>query len=367
MTLYTATCDTCGRPFQSKHAKRVETAMRKHSCELWTAKQEAAIRRQAREAAVDRTPQPCLHKNTTHQHGTHACYVLDKCRCNHCSTANTAYEHNRARLHAYGRFNHLVDADPIRQHIEALKKQGLGLKRIGQLAGVSQSSLGKIIYGDPVHGRQPSRRVHINNARKILAVQANIDTLADGATLDGTGTRRRLQALMAIGWSQSKLARHMGYEIRNFALLVNGERGVTAKTARTVRALYDQLWNQQPPQGTRWERSAYTRTIRYAQQREWLPPMAWDDDSIDDGSTRPWDWQEPAKKVGRGRPAEDVIEDIEFLLEHDPMLTAAQIGERLGVWRDAIQAACRRTDPPRHDLLEQLARNASLERHGTAA
>ena len=43
-------------------------------------------------------PQPCLHPNARHQHGTRTAYVADKCRCPDCCTANTTYEQNRAAL-----------------------------------------------------------------------------------------------------------------------------------------------------------------------------------------------------------------------------------------------------------------------------
>lgn len=37
-----------------------------------------------------------------YEHGTHAAYVLDRCRCDRCRQANKLYERDRARLHRAG-------------------------------------------------------------------------------------------------------------------------------------------------------------------------------------------------------------------------------------------------------------------------
>ncbi|MER7070950.1 hypothetical protein [Terrabacter sp. NPDC000476] len=362
-TLHTATCETCARPFSNRSEAQVRRALTIHSCEKWLAKQASEKRRLAREAGVDKTPKPCQHKHAHHEHGTHACYVLDRCRCADCTSANTAYERKRGRLHAYGRFGQKwVDAGPAREHVLELGRQGLGLKKIVALSGYSQGAMTKLVYGNG--SRPPTRRILRVHAEAILAVRADITTLAGGAVLDGTGTRRRLRALMALGWSQSKLARRMGYEVRNFCVLINGDRDVTAKTARSVRAIYDELWNTQPPQATRGDKGAYTRSLRYAAERSWAPPLAWDDDSIDDPAAVPDLGEQSA--TNRGRPIEDLVEDVTDLLTFEPFMTAQQLADRLG-YRDrtAVQNALRRAE--RQDLLDQLARNARLNQEGTAA
>lgn len=355
-TLYTTTCQTCGRVFTHRHEKLALRGLTLHSCDKTKARAASRERRLAREAAVDKTPKPCHHKQAQHQHGTHACYVLDACRCHPCTTASTTYERRRARSHAYGRFAlKWVDAGPVREHVLALGRQGLGLKKVVALSGYSQGAMTKLVYGS--EGRPPTRRIRAEHAKAILAVRATLDTLAGGARFDGTGTRRRLQALMAIGWSQSKLAHAMGYELRNFAHLVNATGNVTATTARAVRALYDDLWDQQPPQTTRGDKGAYTRSRRYAAARGWPPPMAWSDDEIDD----------PAAVPDTGtthRPGGRVvhIEDIEWLLQHDPLMTAQYLAHRLGVTTGAVQTAIHRAG--RRDLTDRLVRNADLARPG---
>jgi hypothetical protein len=158
---------------------------------------------------VDRTPKPCSHKNTTHVHGTYACYSLDQCRCRPCVDAVTSYERTRTRQTAYGRWQPYVDASPARQHVEELRAAGMGLKLIARHSGVAHGALAKLIYGDAQRRLAPSKRIRPETERKILAVQATIDTLGATVHVDATGTRRRLQALVAVGWSQSQLARRL--------------------------------------------------------------------------------------------------------------------------------------------------------------
>jgi hypothetical protein len=73
--------------------------------------------------------------------------------------------------------------------------------------------------------------------------------------------------------------------------------------------------------------------------RGWAPPQAWDDAQIDrpDGRPSP-DWK--PRKTSRHR-AVDIVEDAQFLREHDGYDNAspAQIALRLGVSRDQLEHA----------------------------
>lgn len=214
------------------------------------------------------------------EHGTRAKYVVEKCRCTECRAANNAGQrryHRRKAQEAWGQHEFYVDAEPARRHVRTLMAGGIGWQRISRLSGVPSGSVSRLLYGDN-HGRPPSRRLRPDTARKLLAV--TIDQAADGARIDGTGTRRRLQALVAIGWSGSELMRRLGRIPTNFGVLVGGDQ-VKAHTARAVRELYDQLWNTAPPETSREEKISASRSRRHALERGWLPPMAWDDDTID--------------------------------------------------------------------------------------
>lgn len=282
---YRRSC-ACGWSGSYDTRRKADYAKRRHSCERWTAKLERSARHQARMAAVDRTPKPCLHKEAEHVHGTHACYVLDACRCRPCSKANRVYESNRVRQHAYGRWDNYVSATAARARVLHLMSQGMGLKRIVAVSDISQGVLWKLVYGKTKADgtRTPSKRIRKDTEARILAVTLD---LADGAKADGTGTTRRLQALVALGWSQSKLGQRLGVDPTNMGPLAHGERGVLVATAKAVRDLYDELSMQLPPTESHRDKIAASRARNYARRHGWLPPLAWDDELIDDPTHTP--------------------------------------------------------------------------------
>lgn len=260
-----------------------------------------AVMAEVRAAAVDRTPQSCLHKQADHQHGTRAAYVLDRCRCNPCSEANSAAENERTRLKAYGRYNKYVNAHPVRLHLAELADYGIGLKRVAALSGIGTGTMSKIFYGVYAPGpggrngkgekiRQPSRRVLRSTAEKIYAIEPVPANLGSGQA-DHERTplaRTHLQALVALGWSQSKLATRLGMLPTNLGPVIGtstsggprarpGLRVLSRGTVDKIEALFNDLAMTLPPETNQRERIASSRARNYAAARGWLPPLALED------------------------------------------------------------------------------------------
>ena len=279
-----ATCDCgwTGGPYRSP--AQATYAVVRHSCDKYAADQARAARVRARRTDPGARVE-CTCKVARHVHGTHAAYVVDRCRCRPCRDAAAAYERTRSRQRAYGRAAY-IDAQPARDHVRALQAQGMGWKRIVAAAGLSNSVLWKLLYGDHTRSQQPSKRIRPATEARILAV-----TLDLGATVPvpGYGTRRRLQALVATGWSQTKLAGLLGMSVANFNPLIHGRdtTRVRHSTERAVTALYARLWDTPPPADTRGHRGAAKRSTALAARYGWAVPMAWDDDTIDDPDARP--------------------------------------------------------------------------------
>jgi AraC-like DNA-binding protein len=95
--------------------------------------------------------------------------------------------------------------------------------------------------------------------------------------IDATGTRRRIQALAALGHSLNALSDHLGHS-RDYLRTISARTTVEAHTEQLVRDLYDQ-WSMRA--GT------CTRTRLHAARLGWPPPLAWDDDTIDDPAAQP--------------------------------------------------------------------------------
>lgn len=283
-------------------------------------------------------PRECHHPQTKHEHGTHAAYVLDQCKCQPCRAANTRYERHRRRQIAYGRWISYIDAEPARAHVRALQAAGMGLKGIAKEAGVGGGVMTSLMYGKGT--RPPSKRIRPQTAEKILSVTS--PKLADRALVPAIGARRRIQALMWCGWSALAIAEAMGVDAQRIRGAI--ERDLTQeRTARLISACYDRMWDQAPPANDRWEQASVTRTRRYARTRGWVGPLAWDDDEIDNPDA------EAHVDTAARRTIDDLVQDFADIRDQSTDLNVS--ARRLGVTPAALEQACRRTG--RGDLLRK--------------
>lgn len=208
-------------------------------------------------------------------HGTLSRYQAGRCRCRKCRDAKNAYARHRERMIAYGRWEAYVDAEPVREHVKSLMASGLTLGRVSVLSGVTLYTLHKLMMGNPRNGGKPSSRVMSKTSKAILAVRLDLDELCDTALVDAAGTRRRVQALAALGYTLKQQAEEIGRFPTNYRTILI-QPYVSARIARGVRELYDR-WSMTPPPQT-WMAE---RTRRHAQKHGWLPPLAWDEDLLD--------------------------------------------------------------------------------------
>lgn len=347
-TRVTATCDDCGHHGTYRTRGQADYALRQHNC---TKRQAAAARGRAyaqRRAAIDRTPKPCTHANRTHQHGTYAAYKLDDCRCPPCSKAATDYGRTRERRTAYGTWQPFTDAQPVRDHVLQLMAAGVGLKRITTLTGINGGVMCKLVYGQG--GKPPTRRVRQATADKILAVRPT--DLAPGARVDATGTRRRLQALTTLGWSAAQLAHQAGLDRQVIdGAITSTRQQITQANADTIARLYDRLWNRPaaPSIGA-------SRAIARAAKAGWLPPLAWDEDQIDDPTYQParagaGDLEVDEVAVQRAISGDTVRltpreTDLAVQTLARQGLSDSQIGDRIGVTARTALRSRQRTGTP---------------------
>lgn len=250
----------------------------------------------------------CQHAGTPHQHGNRDSYALDGCRCPDCRRANALTERQRRRETAYGRWQPFTDAEPARQHLRELAKRGIGLRRAAQLAGVPYTTLTALVYGAPGAGSPPSRRVRHDTSGRILSVPLEASPLAAGARTEATGTRRRLQALVAHGWTITTLADLLGRDVASLRHTLRRDR-INTSTAIAVGELYDRLWNRPPDESSPACRQAAEHARARARRSGWSPAMAWDDmDTDPEPHPRP-----PGPRGGGNDQLDDL--DIEILTD----------------------------------------------------
>lgn len=183
-------------------------------------------------------------------------------------------------MKAYGRDHRLPkpamsDADPVREHVRALMGQGFALERIAEAAGVGRGRVADLMYG-----RRGARK-HLGHLTEIPSdVAARLLDTSSSEVIAGRvsslGSARRLQALIAIGYSQTMLAELLDKNVGNFHSLVTGARAmVVASTHDAVVDLYERL------SGSPLHGGSAERARRVAERNGWVSPLAWDDIDTD--------------------------------------------------------------------------------------
>jgi len=178
------------------------------------------------------------------EHGTNARYrwgevgddYRNGCRCYECCTAGVLYEKLRERRKARG-IDPYVDNSEARAHLEWLETQGVGLRTVSSVSGVSRSALSLIRKGT----RPVSRPETI---AAIMAVHTG--DAAAGAVIDGTRTMQLVDELLALGHTKGDLAVMLGASRK--ALQVCRRGTIRRETADKVTALYEELTRERDAQ-----------------------------------------------------------------------------------------------------------------------
>lgn len=151
-------------------------------------------------------------------------------------------------------------------------------------------------YRDDGCGCTPCRDAHSANMRRYRKQRVHRRWAKESIWLPShVGVRRRLEALMALGWSLPTLAAKLGYSYAALEKLRTREGKVLRTIAQPIFDLYDELCMTVP------EGPYALRSRRQAARKGWAPPLAWDDDDIDDPAARP--------HIG-GRVRSGVVDDI---------------------------------------------------------
>ena len=197
------------------------------------------------------------------------CYVHG-CGCEGCRAANAAAQRRRRRRKAAGFETSAIDAAPSTARVRALRELGWTVRDIALASGVGDSTISDLMRG-------VRKRVTPETAA-MLAHRLRRPRKPPRGLVDATGTRRRLQALTAHGWSVADLAPMIGRDRRNLRDLYTQD--VCERQSRdAVAALYARLWDKPAPAKSKSRSRA--RAARYG----WVGALAWD--NIDDPTETP--------------------------------------------------------------------------------
>jgi transcriptional regulator with XRE-family HTH domain len=167
-----------------------------------------------------------------------------------------------------GRYGY-VPAEPVRQHVARLRALGWTIEQIADAAGVSNWVPAQVARGT-------ARRLWKDRAEAVLSVPAEPRDSHRG--VDSTGTRRRVQALAWMGWPCAEIARRAGTTPSSLRTLIQPRRRVSYALAGRVADVYEELSMQAGPS---------LIAARKARSLGFAPPLAWDDDTIDDPAAAP--------------------------------------------------------------------------------
>ena len=213
--------------------------------------------------------------------------------------------------------------------------EGMGRRTIAKVAEVHSSTIVGLLYGrGGTEPRPPRKQISKDLESKLLAVPHQ---MADGANVDGLGTARRLQALVAAGWSQNRLADMLGMLPSNFGMIIHRHRNqVLLSTAKRVEELFDAQWDQMPPTTTRFEQAGVTRAKREAASKGWVTAAAWND--IDDPAEEPKGDVVDETEDYRARTLDEKLDRLDLLIQdgygdNDDTFVRAGWSSRASAWK----------------------------------
>jgi len=202
------------------------------------------------------------------EHGTANRYSYG-CRCKPCTKAATRADAERKLARMAGK-PRSVPAGPVIAHVKALIGRGLTSWQIGREAGIEPSTVRRLAASE-------QKTVWARTADKVMAVP--LDVRVSLGDVPSVGAVRRVRALYALGHFNHQIASTAGVSRDAVCALAAGE-WPTIKVAMDdgIRAAYDQL-------SMSTGRSPKTRLL--AERKGWVPPLAWDDNAIDDPAAVP--------------------------------------------------------------------------------
>ena len=182
-----------------------------------------------------------------------------------------------------------VDAAPVRDKLNSLVAAQVPLRTLGRVTGLSPTTVRKILDGDQASvQRATAARVTRMRPQDVHLAQSTGHVPRIGAV-------RRVQALLAMGWPHHALG---AAGITHSAQII-GAAGdlITVGRWRQVRDVYDQLSMTPGPS---------PETRGWAAKLGYPPPLAWDEESIDDPTATP----QRAATATATSPGDEVVDVV---------------------------------------------------------
>ena len=189
-----------------------------------------------------------------------------------------AWEVRYARERAHGRRRY-VPAAGTRAKLQELVDAHVPVRAIARASGLSDTAVAHIIDGR-------HEQLQRQTAARIASLTLNDVYARATGSVPSVGAVRRVQALMALGWRKADLEAE---GVPTGQLVTRSRDLISVEGWRQVRDVYDRLSMTLGPSQAARDRAA---------ARGYHPPLAWDDDTIDD----------PRATPQRGEPVEASVD-----------------------------------------------------------
>jgi len=152
---------------------------------------------------------------------------------------------------------------------------------------------------DPRHGTYAGGRIHRKHGQKPCDPCSYAEARYERGrthdryngrprTIPSNGTTLRLRALFALGHTYARIGAELGFTTEAARrLAAHPPPLIRATTAARITRLYDAWSMTLPPATTRSETKSATYARNLAARKGWLPPLALDDDRLDDPTYTP--------------------------------------------------------------------------------
>lgn len=208
-------------------------------------------------------------------HGDYGYAQRERCQCDPCIKARRRYQKELMVDHVRGK-KRRVPAEPSRVHVRKLMHCGFTYSQIAQAAGLSHSQIRHLIVGNDNQGGKVVEYLLPTTAEAILKV-----TWRDCDRYDQffpkEGISRRVRALQYMGHSMRDIADAAG--VTESAVYRWME---TTYCKRSTLEKLDEVYGR-----LSMVRGTNERTRWQAYREGYMPPMAWDDATIDDPEAEP--------------------------------------------------------------------------------
>lgn len=163
-------------------------------------------------------------------------------------------------------------AAPVRAHLNDLKKEGISTVTAAALSGVPRHIVVSIAAGTQPYVRR-------DQALAIMRVHPHPEAAEDRAMISAHGAKRRIQALIALGWRFGDIAEWLDCHQSELSTLIHPSNlTISGRRHRLIAEMYRDRCMSVPEVPSAW-------SVSRAARESWVTPLAWDD--IDRDATPP--------------------------------------------------------------------------------